>query len=228
MRPPLFWLEKMSCLLLAAHLDGAGWDRVMLSVPPRLVGKPDEVTRTDWARSVKAVLDAGRPFVAGELKPAHDVTTVTASERVLLRLGLRSILEDLLAGDLRSPYRYDGIWHDDGGNVDLVAWRGSEVLTVEAKGITLSGEGYSWSAAEKSTASVAARDVGRALANSFGYLIPDDRDVTGKGRGRFVATLLTSLPELPEGDQNTIFLVAADGHITEYAPAELRRSVVGK
>jgi hypothetical protein len=212
----VFWLEKIASLLLAAYLEEAGWSRVMLSVPPRLLADPSSITRTDWARSVKAALLAGRPFTKGELKLAHDRTSVPRTERLMLRRGLRAILEDLVGDDLRSPYRYDGIWHDDGGNVDLVAWAGDETLTIEAKGITLSGAGYSQAAAESVTAAVAERVVGREWATRSGWLLPDDRDFSADGKGGFVATLLARWPsDAPDDERAPIFLAGRDGRIRE-------------
>jgi hypothetical protein len=136
----------------------------------------------------------------------------------MLRLRLRSILEALVGSELRSAYRYEGMWHDGGGNVDLVAWRDDDVLTVEAKGIMLSGSGYSASAARKSTSSVAAREAGRDHATTFGWLLPHDRRLTTAGG--FVRTLLQTLASDAVPDAR-MFLISDRGVISEHRIADL-------
>ena len=134
---PPWWLEKVACLMMAAHLEGAGYGRVLLSVPTSDLDDPLGAGGIDWATSVKAVQERGRCFQKGEGRArtaAYKRTCVSVEERAALRRDLRRILGELVAAD--AACRYDGIWHDYPARIDLVAWRGREVLAVEAKGVT--------------------------------------------------------------------------------------------
>jgi hypothetical protein len=220
---PVAWFEKIALLLLAADLERQGWF-VRLSV------RPDHLTAADpggvdWARAVRAVQVRARAFGLGEgrlRQAAYRETEVAHEERGALRDQLWDFVRARVAEDRQ--YRYDGIWHDDGGCVDLLARRGAEVLLVEAKGITLKGTAVNWSVASRDTISVAERRVGTAeLPNATrGILVPDDRAESERG---FVATLLLIWPpDRPDDETVPVFLVRTDGTIEHTTVAQLRAS----
>lgn len=227
---PFAWFEKIGFLLLAAHLEDQGWSRVLLSVPPGDLSKSGVVRGTDWARAVQAVRERGRAFGQGEghlRREAYAATQVDEAERPGLRAVLPAFLEASVSRD--QQYRYDGIWHDDGGNVDLVAWGAAGALVVEAKGITQQGEAISWRAAAKSTIEVIRRTVGDAELPDArrGLLLPDDRTIATAGAG-FIGTLLLAWPpQRSEDERWPIFLVGADGRITEWTIGALRAVTPG-
>jgi hypothetical protein len=189
---PFAWFEKLALLLLAADLEVHGWPVVRLSVAPAalVAGRPE--SGTDWARAVNAVREGGRAFHKGEgpeRQAAYREATVAAAERTELRRDLRAFLQSSVEAD--DAYRYDGIWHDDGGNVDLAAWRDDSSLIVEAKGAIQRAGAIDWRVASADTEAVVARTVGSAElpAARRGILLPDDHGVAPHGRG-FVQTLL--------------------------------------
>jgi hypothetical protein len=227
-----FWFEKIEAVLLAAHLETAGWDRVLLSVPPNDVTNAASARGSDWARSVRAAFLSRAALLAEHAHkrhriklPIHDGAPVSPYERGVLRIGLRTILEDLVAADPR--YRYEGIWYDTAGRIDLVAWRGEEILLVEARGATVQRGGVSASAAKRSVSEVVLRRVGWDRIGDrrgrFGILLPDDRDLGISAPG-FVSTLVAEWPATarPVDDSNPIFLTSFSGRIIETSIESLR------
>jgi hypothetical protein len=222
---PFAWFEKLALLLLAADLEAQGWPVVRLSVAPAALTARGLEGGTDWARAVRVVQERGRAFQKGEgpeRRAAYRDSTVTAAERIELRRNLRTFLRSSVGAD--DAYRYDGIWHDDGGNVDLAAWRGDGALIVEAKGAIQRAAVIDWSVASADTKDIVARTVGSAElpAARRGTLLPDDRAVAPRGRG-FVQTLLRTWPEgRPEDARWPIYLVSAEGLIVEWTVSSLR------
>jgi hypothetical protein len=221
---PVFWAEKVSVLLLAAHLEGEGL-KPLLSVPlAERFGDPHG-RGLDWALVVKTALRLGRPLGPGDhaqRRAAYQATPpVTGAERVNLRRDVRAILQRLVAGE--KAYRYDGIWHDGGGNIDLRAYRdGQEALAVEAKGAIASGTRVSWSQARHDVQSlVEPADAFKSRRPaSYALLIPDDRGVAREGAG-FVATLL----RLAKAEDDwRVFLVDRNGGITDHRVNKLKSS----
>ncbi len=222
---PVAWFEMIALLLLAADLERQGWF-VRLSV------RPDHLTVADpggidWARAVKAVQARGRAFGNGEgpaRQAAYRQTEISEEDRAALRDLLWDYLRAWVAEDRQ--YRYDGIWHDDGGNVDLLARRGDEALLVEAKGITRKGTAVDWLAASRDTIAVVERRVGDAElpGATRGILVPDDR---GIGEPGFVATLLLAWPsDRPDDENAPILLARTDGTIEHTTVAQLRTTAV--
>jgi hypothetical protein len=222
---PFAWFEKIALLLLAADLEARGWPVVRLSVVPATLSADGLVGGTDWARAVQAVRARGQAFQTGEgagRREAYRQTAVADSERPALRRILAAFLRSSVEAD--TAYRYDGIWHDGGGNVDLAAWRPDESLLVEAKGIVQRAGAVDWRVAERDTEAVVARTVGSAQlpVARRGLLLPDDRAVAPPGRG-FVQALLRVWPDdRPEDAHWPIYLVSAEGLIAEWTISSLR------
>jgi hypothetical protein len=223
---PFAWFEKIALLLLAADLEAQGWPLVRLSVAPSVLTERGAVGGTDWARAVKVARDRGRAFQKGEgpeRRAAYRAAVVSESERDALRRGLRASLRSWVAVD--DAYRYDGIWHDDGGNVDLAAWREGEALIVEAKGAIQRAGAVDWRVASTDTEAVVRRTVGTAElpVARRGILLPDDHGLAPPGRG-YVQTLLRAWPAgRPDDARWPIYLVDAEGAITEWTVEGLRR-----
>lgn len=122
-------------------------------------------------------------------------------------------------------FRYDGNGHDDGGNVDLAAWRAGEALIVEAKGAIQRAGAVDWRVASNDTKAVVRRTVGTAElpAARRAILLPDDHGIAPPGRG-FVATLLRVWPDdRPVDARRLIYLVDAEGVIGDWTVDGLRR-----
>lgn len=223
---PFAWFEKLALLLLAADLEAQGWPVVRLSVAPAALTTRGLEGGTDWARAVRVVQQRGRAFQKGEgpeRRMAYRDSIVTAAERIELRRGLRNLLRSSVAAD--NAYRYDGIWHDDGGNVDLAAWRDDDSLIVEAKGAIQRAGVIDWRVAMADTQAVVARTIGSADLPTArrGLLLPDDHGIAPHGLG-FVQTLLQIWPDdRPEDGRWPIYLVSADGLITEWTVDSLRK-----
>lgn len=217
------WLEKLGSLVMAARLEGAGWEEVRLSVPPSADG-PRLGRGLDWAVCLSAALDHGGPFLDGRERRAAYAraaeTGVAPAERARLREGLVSLLLEL-AG--RHPaYRYDGIWNDSPGNHDLVARTGDRWLVIEAKGITGSGGTIDWGRARVDATSLALGIHPPGPDMRWGVLIPDDR-ADAPARGGFVATLVRAWPDArPADDRCPVFLVDRAGAIVETSVERLR------
>ena len=222
---PFAWFEKIALLLLAADLEARGWPVVRLSVVPATLSADGLVGGTDWARAVQAVRARGQAFQTGEgagRREAYRKAVVADSDRPALRRILAAFLRSSVEAD--SAYRYDGIWHDDGGNVDLAAWRPHESLFVEAKGVVQRAGAVDWRAAERDTQAVVARKVGSAElpAARRGILLPDDHSIAPPGTG-FVQTLLRVWPNgRPDDAQWPIYLVGPEGTIDEWTVRDLR------
>lgn len=222
---PFAWFEKIALLLLAADLEVQGWTTVLLSVAPSALIQRGAVGGTDWARAVKVARVRDRAFQKGEgpeRRAAYRATLVGESERAELRRGLRSFLRSSVVVD--SAYRYDGIWHDDGGNVDLAAWREGEALIVEAKGAIQRAGAVDWRVASIDTEVVVGRTVGSAElpAARHGILLPDDHGIAPRDRG-FVQTLLRVWPkDRPEDVRWPIYLVDVAGVIRKWTVHGLR------
>jgi hypothetical protein len=220
------WFEKLELLLLAAHLEEHGWSRVRLSVPPDDLRSGGTDRGTDWARAIEVVKGHRQAFGLGEgrLRQAmyEAEPEVDTTKRANLRAELPEFLQSALLRD--QQYRYDGIWHDNEGNLDLVAWGPAGVLMVEAKGVSKRMDSIVWGRATLDTLALVHRVVGSAeLPHARrGLLLPDDRGAAPRGRG-FVGTLLRAWPhDRAEDGTNPIYLVAADGVITEWTVASLR------
>ena len=222
---PFAWFEKIALLLLASDLEANGWPVVRLSVAPGGLSAAGIVGGTDWARAIQVVRERGAAFQKGEgvqRRAAYKAAVVPESERTAMRTTLVGFLRTSVGSD--AAYRYDGIWHDDGGNVDLAAWRRDESLVVEAKGIIQRAGAVDWRVAQRDTQAVVARTVGSVELPTArrGILLPDDRGVAPPGSG-FVRTLLSVWPGGRPGDERCpIFLVGAEGTIAEWTVSDLR------
>ena len=214
MLPPIFWAEKIELLLLAAHLEGAGW-RTALTVPPG--GSLDD--GLDWATVVMTALRLDRPLPkrgATERRLAYKETPPPeARERTVLRRGLRSILEDLVLLD--RDYRYEGLFYDNPRHTDLLAIRDDERLAIEAKGVT-GIEAISWSQARMDALALAMPPDAFVASHGRDYalLIPNDRHRAPRGGG-----FVHQIGRLVIDRQRTVFLVSEEGRITESDVATL-------
>lgn len=229
---PLFWLEKIAAFVLAAHLESIGWKKVRLSVRPSEAQARAITGGVDWARNLRGAATLGRPFTSKQERMALDTEELTVEARSDLAASVPSVLKELvergrLDMDPDRPdtaYRYDGLWHDDGGNIDLVALDGERMLVVELKGATSSKGRVNQTAASKSTREVVERIAqwaAEGIGDQHGLLLPDDR---GLGtRGAFVRTLLDTWPSsMPDDARCPIFLISQKGDITDSTVASLR------
>lgn len=224
---PVSYYEKIALLLLAAKLEGEGYT-ARLSVPQADSEARDPKAGIDWARAVRAVQLLGRAFVRKDDNVTESYAAVVLSEedRVDLRSGLHGLLRGWVEAD--RAYRYDGIWHDNGGNLDLVAWSPSETLMIEAKGVTLQDKddpSINWTASAKAASEdikgkdrdVSWRTQGEA---KHGLFFPGVNDpATGKG---FLSALETAWPKgRPRDARTPIFLIDSVGEIRRTTAEEL-------
>ncbi len=209
-----FWAEKISTLLLAAHLDGLGW-RPLLTVPSAELESGADPAGLDWALCVKAVIRYGGAFPNFDdgvrAREYARTEPVTPWERETMRRGLPSLLESLVLED--KQYRYDGIWHDDGGNVDLIATHPEQrVQQIEAKGPTAAGTRINASESRGSVRSLFQLNQTRH-GGTTGILIPDDG--AAAVTGDMVKTLL-SIDISDEQRAWTLYLVDDRGRISTH------------
>lgn len=228
--PPFAWHEKIAVLLLASHLEASddGWHTVRISVPPKVVKGggvlPDQRAPSggwDWARLVEVVARRGRPYSTADLKaklPRQDYLALEAEARP-------AWIPDRLAAFLKSAveseaergedaYRLDGIWHDNGGDFDLVAWGIGKTLIVEAKGIT-SGRSNAPRAIAEALGKIAL-SIRSGDGYRYGILVPGDE-------GTFLRVLASADANNPllEGLPVTIFSVDRNGQVGIWDRASL-------
>ncbi|MBL4848709.1 MAG: hypothetical protein JKY65_24570 [Planctomycetes bacterium] len=226
---PVSYYEKIALLLLAAKLEGEGYS-VRLSVRQPAFDSGNREDGIDWAQAVAAVQRLGRAFdrKQDDVAGAYASVALSKEERSELRSGLYDLLRGWVKAD--RAYRYDGIWHDHGGNLDLVAWRGEGTLVVEAKGVTLKNQddpSINWAAsARKAGEDVVGkgRDVSwrtRPQAQ-HGLLFPAPTDAAISGK--FFTKLALAWPEgRPKDERTPIFLVDSTGEIQRTTATELFR-----
>jgi hypothetical protein len=230
--PPFAWHEKIAVLLLAAHLEASddGWHTVRISVPPKVVKGggvvPDQPAPSggwDWARLVEVVARRGRPYSTADLE-----AKLARQDYLALAEARPAWTPDKLAPFLRSAveseaesggdaYRLDGIWHDNGGDFDLVAWGIGKTLIVEAKGIT-SGRSNAPRAVAEALGKIAL-NIRSGPGYRYGILVPGDE-------GSFLSVLARPDPANPllDGLPVTIFSVHRNGEVATWdrptTPAE--------
>ena len=221
---PFAWLEKISLLLLAAHLETKEC-QVGLSVPPK--PWPHDAARViDWAAAVHAVRKRGSPYGPAD-RQAQRIDYLTARDELVDRGSIAAELKGFLEEAVRRDrlYRYDGIWHDNGGNIDLVASSAAGLLVVEGKGVTRKKTDIDWARAACDTLSAVDRTLSwsKQLEVRSGVLLPDDRKSAPTGKG-FVSTLLRVWPAGESTDEtHPIFLVSREGFVTEHTVSALTR-----
>lgn len=191
------WVEKIAVLVFAAWLQDQDY-RVGLSVPPEQVDEPG--SGVPWER---ALWDATR------LQPAH-----------LLRPSDRESLRDLIVAD--PGLRYDGIWHDHPGRIDVVGWGSTETLLVEAKGAVRSGTPKE---AMSAIGRIALEMIPDRTDLAYGVLFPDD-ETTASGRLRTSGYVRTLKRETVQGSVLIgaglrVYLIDAGGSIREVALSDL-------
>lgn len=180
-----FWFEKISCLVFAAWLTSHGY-RVGLSVPPHDVHRAG--SGLDWEGKLRSTTGLG----------GDD----------LLTLDGRAHLARMVRSDPR--LRYDGIWHDNPGRIDVVAWSRTETLIVEAKGALARGIPKEMMSA---IGRIALQMTPARSDLAFGVLFPED----GERRTGFVGTLRREAvaESILASSSLRIYLVRHDGDIVE-------------
>ena len=114
------------------------------------------------------------------------------------------------------------IWHDGSGNIDLVAWRGSDTLLVEAKGITVRGGRVNGEKAAADVGATLARLVAWGIMHPgvrLGILAPDEQGAEGSV---FWPAVIDHWHVLgTHEDRTDIYLVGVDGTVRTPSAQEL-------